>query len=61
MQKKFTGKNVTLISTVIKHLATGSLRLEIKNTKNPTSGNLMAKNETSETLSLKKPGGENFI
>ena len=53
LQKSSNGKNVTLISTVIKRLAAKSLRLEIKITKRLKPGNSIPKNQTLESSSLK--------
>ena len=49
-----------VIGTIIKRLETESLRLNIKVAKSPTSRNPTAKRQTSESLLLKKSGGEYF-
>ena len=53
LQKSSNGKNVTLISTVIKRPAAESLQLKIKMEKSQKPGKPITKNQTSESSSLK--------
>ena len=55
-----TGKNVTLMCTVLKRLVAKSLRLKIKIMNGPMTGNPTAKSQRSQSLSIQKPGDENL-